>query len=90
MEKTIGAFEVRRSFGKVLREVSRGDRYVVERNGEPVAAVVPIELYQRWRRERDAFFEKLHEIQDRSSVSPEEADRLAAEAVQAVRRARRG
>ncbi len=32
MEKTIGAFIMRRQFGKVLQEVVvRGDRYIVER-----------------------------------------------------------
>jgi hypothetical protein len=31
MEKTIGAFEVRRTFGKVLQGVIRGDRFVVEK-----------------------------------------------------------
>ena len=75
--------------GKVLQEVTRGDKYIVERNGEPIAAVVPIELYNQWRREREAFFEKLQEVQERSGLSPEEADQLAAEAVQAVRQARR-
>lgn len=89
MERTIGTLEARRMLGKVLQEVTRGDKYIVERNGEPIAAVVPIELYNQWRREREAFFEKLQEVQERSGLSPEEADQLAAEAVQAVRQARR-
>jgi len=52
MEKMVGAFEARRQLGKILKEVSgKGDRYVVEYHGEPVAAVVPIELYEQWKRE---------------------------------------
>ena len=86
MEKTIGAFELRRQFGKVLQEVvAKGDRFVVERHGEAVAAVVPIELYQQWKRSRSAFFDKLRQAQQRASLPPEEADALASEAVKAVR-----
>ena len=43
----VGAFEARQQPG-------RGDRYVVEYHGEPVAAVVPIELYEGWKRRREA------------------------------------
>jgi prevent-host-death family protein len=85
MEKKIGAFEARRTFGKVLRDVGRGDKVVVERNGEPVAAVVPIELYQQWKRRRDAFFEHVQRVSERSTLSEEEAFRLVEEAVAAVR-----
>jgi len=86
MEKTIGAFEARRQFGKVLREVvAKGDRFVVERHGEAVAAVVPIEVYEQWKRSRSAFFDKLRQAQQRANLSPQEADALANEAVSAVR-----
>ncbi len=86
MEKLVGAFEARRQLGKILKEVSaKGDRYVVEYHGEPVAAVVPIELYEQWKREREAFFDKLEAISERANLPPDEADALAHEAVQAVR-----
>jgi len=90
MEKMVGAFEARRQLGKILKEVSgKGDRYVVEYHGEPVAAVVPIELYEQWKREREAFFDELQTIAERANLAPEEADALAQEAIQAVREARR-
>jgi prevent-host-death family protein len=86
MEKTIGAFEVRRQFGKVLQEVaSKGDRFVVERHGEAIAAVVPIEVYQQWKRARGEFFDRLRAVADQARLSPQEADELACEAVEAVR-----
>ena len=88
MEKMVGAFEARRQLGKILKEVSgKGDRYVVEYHGEPVAVVVPIELYEQWKRDREAFFGKLEAISERANVAPEEADALAQEAVQALRQA---
>jgi prevent-host-death family protein len=85
MERTIRAFEARRQFGKVLQAVARGDKVVVERNGEPVAAVVPIELYEHWKRERQAFFDEMREISERVNLPEDEAERVVAEAITAVR-----
>jgi len=86
MEKSIGAFEIRRKFGKVLQEViATGDRFVIERHGEPVAAVVPINVYNQWKRARSEFFEKLRIISERANLSPEETEALVSEAVRAVR-----
>ncbi len=86
MEKTVGAFEARRNFGEILQEVAaRGDRYVVERHGKAVAAVVPVEVYEQWKRSRADFFAKLRALTGAANLTPEEADRLAREAVRAVR-----
>ena len=86
MEKMIGAFEARRQLGKILKEVSgKGDHYVVEYHGEPVAVVVPIELYRQWQRRRDTFFETMRRAAEHADVPEEEATRLVEEAVQAVR-----
>lgn len=85
MEKTIGAFEARRAFGKVLQDVIRGDKVVVEKNGEPIAAVVPIALYEQWKRERQAFFDEMRTISERVNMPEDEALQLVAEAIAAVR-----
>lgn len=86
MEKLIGAFEARRQLGKILKEVSgKGDRYVVEYHGEPVAAVVPMHLYEQWKRRREAFFDKMRLTAELANVSEEEAMTLAQEAIQVVR-----
>lgn len=91
MEKTIAAFDARRQFGKVLRDVeTRGDSFVVERHGEAVAAVVPLRIYEKWKREQDDFLSILHKAQQNSArnypdMTEEEAMELALEAVAAVR-----
>jgi prevent-host-death family protein len=47
--KTMSAWEVRRNFGKVLRDVIRDHQAViVESYGEPIAAVVPLNVYERY------------------------------------------
>ena len=86
MEKSMPAFEARRRFGKLLQEVAaHGDRVVVERHGAPIAAVVPIEVYEQWKRSRGAFFSAIRSAAERANLQPDEAERLAAEAVRAVR-----
>lgn len=90
MEKKMGAFEARRKFGRILQDVvARGDKVVIERHGEAIAAVVPIEMYQQWKRRREAFFTRIQEAAETSQkyeeLSEEEAMRIANEAVQAVR-----
>jgi len=85
--KQIGAFEARRQFGQLLREVSGKDtHYVVEYHGEPVAALVPIRVHEEWERDRNAFFDRMAETARRVNLPPEEAEALVAEAIEAVRR----
>ena len=87
MEKTVAAFEARRKFGKILQEVAgKGDRFVVERHGEPVAAVVPIAIYERWKKERREFFDTIRQIQAANlDADPDEVMKIVLEAQQAVR-----
>ena len=86
MEKRVSAFEVRRSFGQMLQDIlKQGDKFVVERHGAPVAVVVPVEVYEQWKQQRERFFETLRTAQAAADLTEEDAARLAAEAVAAVR-----
>lgn len=86
MEKHTSASEARRRFGRLLQSIAAsGDRCVIERHGEPVAAVVPIAVYEQWKRSRAAFFIRWRDVAQRSGLKPEEAEDLAHEAVQASR-----
>jgi prevent-host-death family protein len=40
--RTITALEVRAKFGQVLDQAAAGERFIVERAGMPVAAIVPL------------------------------------------------
>jgi len=89
MEKTIGAFEARRSFGRILQDVAaKGEKIVVERHGEPIAALVPIHIYEQWKRRREAFFDQMDEVAKRANLSAEDADELVQEAIQKTRSSR--
>ncbi|MGI8644248.1 MAG: type II toxin-antitoxin system Phd/YefM family antitoxin [Thermomicrobiales bacterium] len=89
--ETISAWQARRQFGRVLREVSRGNTFVVESHGEPIAEVVPLAEADRKEEARRTMFAIMDKAAATAGLSPEEADRLANEAVAAVRaeRARR-
>lgn len=51
MKTVIGATEVRNQFGKLLKEVYRGEKhFVVEKSGIPVAALIGMREYEEFRR----------------------------------------
>ncbi len=90
MERTVSAFEARRNFGKILQDVAaNGDKIVVERHGEPVAVVVPIEVYRQWQQRRQEFFDWLREVSARINAPDEETEQLIEEAIKAVRAEKR-
>jgi prevent-host-death family protein len=90
MDKTIANADVQLQLEHILDEVAgAGARYVIERNGEPVAAVVPIHVYEQWKNARDAFFDRIAEIAKRADMNEDEAMALALEAQQSVRAGRR-
>lgn len=89
MEKTIAAFEARRQFGQLLRDVEgRKDRFVIELHGRPAAALVPLEVYHQWLAQWDRAFALMEQAADTASLSEDDADALAEKAVIAVRAAR--
>jgi prevent-host-death family protein len=40
--RSVSALEVRKHFGQLLDEAARGERVVIERAGQPIAALVPL------------------------------------------------
>ena len=67
MEKTIQDLEARENFAGLLEAVlAEGDRFVVERDGEAVAALVPIEVYRQW--ERFGIFDIMHANNEGSEI----------------------
>lgn len=88
MRKTVNAMKARGKLGQILEEVYyRGDQYVIERAGKPMAAVVPVEQYDQWRKERAAFFELVDEIRAENVKVP--SARVMEEVAAAKRAARK-
>src|SRR5829696_210374 len=88
--KTMSAWEARRNFGKVLNEVTRNRRSViVESHGEPVAAIVPLHVLERYEKGIDRFLEIANKAAARANLSEEEAMEIALREVAAHRAEKR-
>lgn len=86
MERALGITQAREEFSNVIERVQYwGDSYIISRHGKPAAAVVPVEIYENWKRQREEFFDLVRQTQEEAHLAPEDAERLAAEAIAAVR-----
>ena len=93
MTKKVTALKARKNLGQLLEEVYyKGDQYVIERAGRPMAAVVPVWQLEDWQRRRKRFFGMVQALWQRNKkAKPEVIEREVQEAVRAVRaKARRG
>jgi prevent-host-death family protein len=79
--------DARDNFDSVLGEVrTHGNTVIIEEAGEPVAAVIPLEVYERLMAEREARFQIIDQIRARApDVSSVEVEADVAEAIAAVR-----
>lgn len=91
MTVRIGAREARNKFADLIGSVHYGGEVViVERSGKPMVAMIPVEMYERM----DAECKRDFEIIDRfrrevPQFSLEEVEQDVAEAIAAVRAAKR-
>jgi len=85
-EKIISARHVQRCWSRLLHNVAaKGTTYIVTKKGEPVAAVVPMTDYKQWKENRPTLFDSMHMAQQRSSLTSQQGEALAQEAVEVVR-----
>lgn len=78
--KRMSAWQARRQFGQVLREVTRNrTSVIVESHGEAVAVVVPIDAYRSAQDRKDAFLAHMREISHQINLSEEDAEPIIAE-----------
>ncbi len=92
MVRKINALKVRQTLGQLLEEVYyKGDQYVIERAGRPMAAVVPVWQLTEWQERRARFFRMVDDLRITArKTKPTVVEREVADAVRAVReRARR-
>ena len=89
MTRRISSREARNKFADLMGNVHYGgEEVIVERSGRPMAAVIPVDTYERLVEERRARFEVLDRIRSRlPDVSPKEIERDVAQAVKKVRSA---
>ena len=90
MERVLGITKARAELGNLIEQVQyQGDSYIISRHGKPAAAVVSIEVYESWKRQRKAFFDAIRKIQEANKdAEPDEVMRDLLQAQQAVRSSR--
>lgn len=76
MRKEVSATELRWKFGELLNGVyHNGDRLIVKRANKPLAALVPIEVYEQMLKQREKAFSVLDRIWEKvPAVSEEESN----------------
>jgi prevent-host-death family protein len=87
MSKKIGVTEAREKFGELVEQVQyRGVTFVISRHGKPAAAVVPMEVYENWQRQRADFFDAIQKIREANpDADPDEVMRDVLAAQQSLR-----
>jgi len=91
MSKRIDVKQVKLELDEIISEIRMGREYfIIEQDGESVAAIIPVKMYEvfrSWdenRRELERIIREIHE-QNRH-FSSEEIERDIQEAIEAVRR----
>jgi prevent-host-death family protein len=86
--KKITALKARQNLGELLEEVYyKGDHYIIERAGKPMAAVVPLSQLEALNERRDDFFAMIDTVRTRNRKGS--AQQIATEVNEAVQVARR-
>lgn len=87
MEKIIGVTKARDELRTIVDEVQyRGDKYVINRHGKPAVAVVPVQIYENWKKQRQRLFALINEVQAANpDADADEVMQDVLEAQQAIR-----
>ena len=86
LEQTIGTFEMRQGFSRYVDEVARDrKKFVIEKHGKSIAAVVPMEVYNQWKRERRRLLELMRKASENANLDEDAGMRIALEAQREVR-----
>lgn len=91
MQKTISTQSLKARVGEIVDAVRlRGDRYIIQRRGKPVAALVPLHVNDDQDQKRKELFALIRSVHEKNREIPEEKIQEAIEqASNEVRRARR-
>lgn len=88
MTKTTTAIKARRNLGQLLEEAFyKGDEFIIERAGKPMAVLIPVQEFENWLRQREKDFGVLDEIKAQNrQKSSENIEKDVDEAIKEVRK----
>jgi len=83
MTLTLGAREARQRFSELLGRVGFGkENVIVQRSGKPMAAIIPVDVYERLIADREARFRVLERIRGQLPDLPDAE--IATDVAQAI------
>ncbi|MHB8070044.1 MAG: type II toxin-antitoxin system Phd/YefM family antitoxin [Desulfobaccales bacterium] len=89
MLKKISAMKARQNLGQLLNEVSiRGDAYIIERAGKPLAALVDLARFQQLQEDQNAALQAVRNIWKKMSAA--DAQKMQEALEEAIRADREG
>lgn len=88
--KVIPAVEARVHLGEIMkRSFKKGERFIVEKSGIPMVAIVSADEYTRVIQEREEQFKIFDKIRSKvPDIASEEVEKDVREAMQAIRKKR--
>lgn len=63
--------------------------FIVEKHGHPVAVIVPMHVYEDWKKGREKLFSYITDMQQSSNLSPEDAEFMVNDAIRQVRKSKK-
>jgi prevent-host-death family protein len=87
MLRKVNALKARQNLGQLLEQVYyKGDQYIIERAGKPLAAVVPLWQLEARNERRKRVFGMIEKVWQRTAkVKPAVIEREVEDAIRAVR-----
>jgi len=87
MAKHVSAREARNRFADIMGSIRYGgEEVIVERSGRPMAALIPVDTYERLVAERRTRFEVLDQIRSNlPDTAPKEIEKDVAHAIDTLR-----
>ena len=87
MARKTTAIKARQKFGQLLEEAYyRGDEFIIERAGKPMAVLIPIQEFERWQKQREEAFSVFDKVRSRTKAKPKEVEKNVAGAIKQVRK----
>jgi prevent-host-death family protein len=88
MLKTVNAVKARQNLGQLINEVYlKDDQYIIERDGKPMVALVPLKHLERWLKQKEKDFEVFEQIRGKNKkVKRKKLERDVNLAIQSIRR----
>jgi len=87
MAKRISAMDLRKRLGQIMNEVTiRDDEYIIERDGKPMAALIPLWKLKQLEERKETFWKKVKEFRrEGKRVQKKELEPAISEAVKAAK-----